>query len=801
MKSTQILYEQIIQASPSPVYFCSGEDLVITIANKAALKAWGKDESVIGMRFIHALPELEGQPFIDLLKSVYRTGETYIAKNDPADFIVDGVKKTFYYDFSYQAVRNDIGSITGILCFATDVTAIEEAKLSAIKSRQTVEESEKRFRNMAESTEVLISMSDETSNASFFNRAWTELTGKSESELLRFGWAELIHPEDKASWVNNFLEAHKGYKSVNGEFRILNARGEYRWLLAKILARFHADGEFAGYIGSCLDITDRKHWELSLDRAADEIQSINEEMNAANEELISANEELAAANGELQEIQEALREQAIEKQKVLDRLYAQEENIKNMVKQAPVGMCIIQGDPLWVVEVNDIFLELIGKTREALKASPYWEVNQEAASYYEPITKQVLATGQSFHADEHELMLIRNGIEEIVNVDFVYEPMFDEAGIAYAIMIVAIDITDKVVARKQLERAEESLRLAVEAAGLGTYSIDPVTKSFSTSASMKKFFGLTAGEEISYDAALKQIHEDYRPAVLQQLDAAFTNQSRFDLEYPIIGVHDEQIRWVRGVGMMQIIDGKELFTGVLNDITERRKDEERKNDFIGMVSHELKTPLTSMRGYVQMLLVKMRRQEDEFAISSLEKTNTQIGKMTTMINGFLNVSRLESGKIHIDNRVFDLAQLVKETEDEVANTISSHQVVFAPVEETIVNCDRDKIGQVINNLISNAVKYSVAGSTIQVACITIENRALISVRDEGMGIKPEDLSRIFERYYRVEGTQMFSISGFGIGLYLCAEIIYRHHGEIWADSDFGKGSTFCFSLPIYTQPA
>jgi two-component system sensor histidine kinase VicK len=199
---------------------------------------------------------------------------------------------------------------------------------------------------------------------------------------------------------------------------------------------------------------------------------------------------------------------------------------------------------------------------------------------------------------------------------------------------------------------------------------------------------------------------------------------------------------------------------------------------------------------VQMLLLKMKKVDDQFAISSLEKTNTQIGKMTTMINGFLNVSRLESGKIHIDHKIFDLAQLVKETEEEIKSTISSHEVVFAPVEETIVNADRDKIGQVINNLISNAVKYSVAGTTIQVACVTIDHKALISVRDEGMGIKPQDAAKIFERYYRVEGSQMFSISGFGIGLYLCAEIIHRHSGEIWVDSDFGKGSTFSFSLPI-----
>lgn len=649
MKATESIYERIVEASPYPVYYCEGAELIIAVANEAALKDWGKDRSIIGMRIIHALPEAENQSYISNLEMIYQNGDLQTE---------NGIQ--------HQIVRNDLGAIIGILCFGS------------------------------------------------------------------------------------------------GDHQHLDLRNE----------------------------------QSSLTHTVEDNQMINEELNALNEELVASNEELAATNDELIQVQSLLRNQALEKQIAIDKLRAHENNIKNMVKQAPVGMCILQGEPLYAVEVNDSFLELIGKSRESLVEKPYWEVISEAAAFYEPITTQVMATGETYNADEHELILIRNGREEIVNVDFVYEPMLDELKKPYAIMIVAIDVTDKVSARKQLQRTEESLRLAMEAAGLGSFSINPDTKEFKASPSMKSFFGLNDNEKITFATAINQIREDYRPEVLRQMEVSFLGQTRFDMEYPILGYNDGQIRWVRAMGKMQITDGTKAFTGVLNDITERRKDEERKNDFIGMVSHELKTPLTSMRGYVQMLLLKMRKLNDEFAISSLEKTNTQIGKMTKMINGFLNVSRLESGKIHIDHKVFDLAELVKETEEESLSTIASHTIIFAPVEETIVNADRDKIGQVINNLISNAVKYSVAGSTIYVACVTIDNRALISVRDEGMGIKPQDASKIFERYYRVEGTQMFSISGFGIGLYLCAEIIHRHEGEIWVDSDFGKGSTFSFSLPV-----
>jgi two-component system sensor histidine kinase VicK len=167
-----------------------------------------------------------------------------------------------------------------------------------------------------------------------------------------------------------------------------------------------------------------------------------------------------------------------------------------------------------------------------------------------------------------------------------------------------------------------------------------------------------------------------------------------------------------------------------------------------------------------------------------------------MINGFLNISRLESGKIHMDYHLFDMAGLLKEGEEEAEVSITSHQLVFAPVNEIMLNADREKIGQVISNLISNAVKYSPSGSTIHIACIATDGKALVSVTDEGMGVSKEDLPRIFERYYRVKGNETRNIAGFGIGLYLCSEIIKGHGGDIWAESTFGKGSSFYFTLPL-----
>lgn len=240
----------------------------------------------------------------------------------------------------------------------------------------------------------------------------------------------------------------------------------------------------------------------------------------------------------------------------------------------------------------------------------------------------------------------------------------------------------------------------------------------------------------------------------------------------------------------------EAIAGTTRDISDIKENEQRKNDFISMVSHELKTPLTSVISYVQVAQKRAGQCSDSVAAGMLERADMQLSKMTRMINGFLNVSRLESGRIQIDYEPFDLAVLLKEIEEETAATVFSHLFVFKRCPETLVNADRDKISQVFSNLISNAIKYSAAGSNIRVECKTIGNKAQISVRDEGMGIGETDLPRLFERYYRVKEAEVNHISGFGIGLYLCAEIVKRHGGDIWAESKIDKGSTFYFTLPV-----
>jgi two-component system sensor histidine kinase VicK len=233
---------------------------------------------------------------------------------------------------------------------------------------------------------------------------------------------------------------------------------------------------------------------------------------------------------------------------------------------------------------------------------------------------------------------------------------------------------------------------------------------------------------------------------------------------------------------------------IARDITEKKQEELRKNDFIAMVSHELKTPLTSIRTYIQVLLAKSKNEGDAFKTNALTRADAQAKKMTSMIHDFLSLARLEEGKIRITKEEFELHDLIEEIASDAQFLTSTHNVKLVDCKDIRINADRDKIGQVLINLLSNAIKYSPKGGTITMGCSKSDNDLKIYVSDQGIGISTADQKRLFDKFYRVKDEKIKTISGFGIGLYLVAEILRYHGTEIKVDSTEGVGSTFYFMM-------
>lgn len=692
-------------------------------------------------------------------------------------------------------ILDDDGKIIEWFGTAADVTERKRVEQALLEARERSDKEKRVYEAIASGTPDLIYVFDLNYRFTYVNKALLEMWGKTWDTAIGRNLLENGYEPWHAEMHEREIDLIKSTKrQLRGEVGFPHATlgvRTYDYILTPV---FDEKGEVEAVAGITRDVTERKLLEQSLEQTAKELQMTNNQMFTINEELAATNEELAASNEELMATNEELA--MVNQQLIIARQKVEEAEValRLAISAANFGTWFIHSG------TREFITDARLKTMFGYYPDETLSIEQALAQVTDEYRSVVAAKLENaiYNNGDYDVTYPVIGLHDnqLRWLRAIGNLKADPSGAFSAFTGVVMDITEQHQAAAEIKRAEENLRMAIDAAGLGTYYINAKDRIFVTSAKLKEFFGFLPHEDVPYEAAMNQIHPDYRQAAADLVESAFTKGTRFDMEYPIIGHHDGKIRWVRGIGEMQQREGKDFFTGVLHEITEKKQDEIRKNDFIGMVSHELKTPLTSMKGYIQMLIMKLKQQEDPFVIGALEKANAQASKMTGMINGFLNISRLESGKIHIDLKRFDLAMLIKEAQEEAEATISSHTIIFEPVETTFVSADRDKIGQVIHNLISNAVKYSVAGSVINVACIRDHNLATFSVKDRGMGIKPEDLSKIFDRYYRVEGSHMYSISGFGIGLYICSEIIHRHHGRIWAESEFEKGSTFSFSLPL-----
>jgi len=476
-----------------------------------------------------------------------------------------------------------------------------------------------------------------------------------------------------------------------------------------------------------------------------------------------------------------------------------EQEAMQIIEHTPLAMALHVGEDMTIRFANNIMLKAWGKN-ELVFGMPFSKALPELAALDFPSTmRQVYRKGISYEQTEAHMSYLHEGHIKEFYYNYSFTPLRLPNGQVWGLLNTALDVTKIVKSRQTAELAEERLRLAVQSADLGTFFLDVKTYEFVPSLRLKELFGFKADEIMPYEAAINQISKEHRERVLKAIAAAIDKGESYDIEYPITGYHDKQQRWVRATGKVYPSneDGKSpFFSGTVLDITERKLDEQRKNDFIGMVSHELRSPLTSISGYIQMLNIKASKNDDEVIVDIAVKAKRQVQRMLALISGFLDVARMGEGKIKLNLKHFDMAALVKEAEEESLATVTTHQVQFKPVDFTPVEADQDKIVQVLTNFINNAVKYSPKDSTIEVACVIQNSMAYVSVSDEGMGIAPKDQPHVFDRFYRVESERMSTIKGFGIGLYICKEIIERHGGTIGVESELGKGSTFWFTLPV-----
>lgn len=382
--------------------------------------------------------------------------------------------------------------------------------------------------------------------------------------------------------------------------------------------------------------------------------------------------------------------------------------------------------------------------------------------------------------------------------DYIFTPVFNETGDVEAIAGTTRDITDIRNAEMKIVESENRFRNMAEGADV----MINVTDGQGANIYFNRLWAVITGRSVPdllISGWLDLVHPDDKTRVERLLAEHIEKKLRWKTEFRIVRA-DGSYLWL----LLQAtprFHSDSSFAGYiisLVDITEIKENEQRKNDFISTISHELRTPLTSATGFVEILHARATNDGDQHAAAMLAIVNKQLEKMTRMLHNFLNATRFEAANIHMRLERFDIRILLRELEEELKATVTSHTLSFKS-REIWIDADKEKIAQVIHNLISNAIKYSPAGSAITIDADLINDQLRLTVEDTGPGIRLEDQLLIFTRFYRVRNTQTKYVSGFGIGLFICSEIIKAHNGQIAVESWPGKGSAFYFMLPVADQ--
>ena len=305
------------------------------------------------------------------------------------------------------------------------------------------------------------------------------------------------------------------------------------------------------------------------------------------------------------------------------------------------------------------------------------------------------------------------------------------------------------------------------------------------------------GQESGQAAVGEFMHPDDLKLAELRWGEAIESGDLFEMEYRLREGKTGEYRWFLARALPGASADKKIFKwfGTCTDIDDHKRSQAKKDEFIAVASHELKTPVTSIKAFAQLLARRMKRSGDEESYAYVSKMDTQLDKLTGLIKELLDVSKIDSGHLELRVEEFDFDEFVSGIIDDLKLISTRHEIEIKGASKMRVVADKNRLEQVIINLVSNGIKYSPGGGKIVVRLSGDQAQAKLAVQDYGVGIPTKEQSKVFDRFYRVGGSMRDTFAGLGLGLFISADIIKRQGGKIWLKSKEGEGSTFFFSLP------
>lgn len=361
------------------------------------------------------------------------------------------------------------------------------------------------------------------------------------------------------------------------------------------------------------------------------------------------------------------------------------------------------------------------------------------------------------------------------------------------------DITEKKYSEEQLKESQAQLKATWESAGDAMALSDSEAIVIDANPAYFNLYGYSMQEVIGKNFAII-FPQDSRKMVNYIYKKTFVGKKSSAVVQSKIVAKDGSEKYVESrYSFLKENNKRTAMLSIVRDVTEQKKLEQNKDDFVSIATHELKTPVTSLKAYAEVLQKKFTKAGDLVSAGHLGKMNTQLDRLNSLIGDLLDATKIESGKLQMQIEKFDFDDLVLEIVEELQRITEKHKLIIKGKTNKKVTADRERMGQVLSNLISNAIKYSPHTDKIIIIVTTTNDEVKVCVQDFGVGIAKSKQPMIFQRFYRVSGPKKNTYPGLGLGLYISSEIIKRQGGKIWVESEKGKGSIFCFFLPLKVQ--
>ncbi|WP_416674465.1 PAS domain S-box protein [Egbenema bharatensis] len=633
------------------------------------------------------------------------------------------------------------------------------------------QESQTRFRTLADNISQFAWMADETGYIFWYNQRWFDYTGTSLEQMQGWGWQQVHHPDHLERVLKKFrqhLEAGEAWEDI---FPLRGKEGQYRWFLSRAIPIQGEQGRVLRWFGTNTDITELRQTEMALQQATDRL----------NIALKSA--PLTLFNQDL------------------DLRYTWIYNPTNHYSTA----------------------EVMGRRDEDF-------TTPESAARLNQLKREVLKTGSGLRQEVK--LTYQDG--NVAYYDLVIDPLRDSQNAIVGVTCAAVDISEKAkleADRKQvaesLRQSEDRLRMAIESAQLGTWDWNLKTNQLAWDDGCKAMFGVPSQVEISIEEFFRRLHPEDRDRLEQVVQWSCNPASggKYEVEYRIIDTQAGSERWIAAKGQVYF-DANEhpqRFIGTVLDITEQkqveaererlfqreqaaREEAERanriKDEFLAILSHELRSPLNPILGWTKLL--QSRQFDAETTAQALATIERNAKLQTQLIDDLLDVAKILRGKLSLHVTPVNLTAVIEAAIDTVrtaaeAKSISLH-LELPDVGQ--VSGDTARLQQIVWNLLSNAIKFTPEGGRVEVKVEQVEHQVQVIVSDTGKGISAAFLPHIFESFRQEDVSTTRKHGGLGLGLAIVRQLVEAHGGTILAESPGeGLGAEFTVQLPLLNTEA